>query len=143
MKIALPDLVSPSYFPAIAAVELGFFAEQGLDASIELIGPVEKTYQALREGEVDFVAGSAHSALSAFPEWDGASLICAQSQGMYWFLVMRCDLAAAPGDLEVVKGRNIGAAPWPGMGLRRLLAARDRPESHARSTPAGAVPRKA
>ena len=40
---------------------------------------------------------------------------------MYWFLVMHKDLKARRGDLEVVKGRNIGAAPWVDMGLRRLL----------------------
>jgi NitT/TauT family transport system substrate-binding protein len=121
MKIAVPDLVSPSYFPAEAAVELGCFTTQGIDAQLELISPVEKAYEAMREGEVDFVAGSAHSALSAFPRWQGAKLICAQSQGMYWFLVMRSDLGAKRGDLSVVKGRRIGAAPWVGMGLRRLL----------------------
>jgi ABC-type nitrate/sulfonate/bicarbonate transport system substrate-binding protein len=42
---------------------------------------------------------------------------------MYWFLVMRADLAAQRGDVTVVKGRRIGAAPWVEMGLRRLLAA--------------------
>ena len=36
-KVALPDLVSNSYFPAIAAVELGFFKNEGIDAEIELI----------------------------------------------------------------------------------------------------------
>src|SRR5436853_2787543 len=40
---------------------------------------------------------------------------------MYWFLVMHADFAARRGDLEVVKGRSIGAAPWVEMGLRRLL----------------------
>ena len=69
LKIAVPDLISNSYFPAIAAVELGFLAQQGLDATIELIFPVSKAYAALRDGAVDCVAGSAHSALSAFPEW--------------------------------------------------------------------------
>ncbi|MEP9355786.1 ABC transporter substrate-binding protein [Xanthobacter sp. KR7-65] len=121
MKIAVPDLVSPSYFPAEAAVELGCFAAHGVDAQIELISPVERAYAAMREGAVDFVAGSAHSALSAFPRWQGAKLLCAQSQGMYWFLVMRADLGAKRGDLEVVKGKRIGAAPWVGMGLKRLL----------------------
>jgi len=76
----------------------------------------------LRDGEVDFVGGSAHSALAAFPEWDGCKLICAQGQGMYWFLVMRADLDPHHGDLSIVKGRRIGAAPWVEMGLRRLLA---------------------
>jgi len=121
MKIAVPDLVSPSYFPAEAAVELGCFAARGMNARLELISPIEKAYEAMREGEIDFVAGSAHSALSAFPRWEGVKLICAQSQGMYWFLVMRSDIGAKRGDLNVVKGRRIGAAPWVGMGLRRLL----------------------
>jgi NitT/TauT family transport system substrate-binding protein len=122
MKIAVPDLISNSYFPAVAAVELGFFKQEGLDVSLELIFPVDEAYRAMRDGAVDFVAGSAHSALAAFPEWEGVKLLCAQAQGMYWFLVMRSDIAAARGDLSVVRGRRIGAAPWVEMGLRRLLA---------------------
>src|ERR1700728_1798974 len=121
MKLAVPDLISNSYFPAAAAVELGLFKQFGLDVSLELIFPVDKAYRALRDDEVDFVGGSAHSALAAFPEWDGCKLICAQGQGMYWFLVMRADLDPRRGDLSIVKGRRIGAAPWVEMGLRRLL----------------------
>jgi NitT/TauT family transport system substrate-binding protein len=55
MKIAVPDLISNSYFPAVAAVELGFFKKQGLDVSLELIAPTERAYAALRDGDVDFV----------------------------------------------------------------------------------------
>lgn len=121
MKIAVPDLISNSYFPAAAAVELGFFREEGLDVALELIFPVDRCYEALRDGKIDFVGGSAHSALAAFPEWKGVKLLAAQGQGMYWFLVMRSDLGARRGDLSVVKGRKIGAAPWVDMGLRRLL----------------------
>lgn len=121
MKLAVPDIISNSYFPAAAAVELGFFAREGLDVSLQLIFPVDKCYQALRDGAVDFVGGSAHSALAAFPEWQGVRLLCAQAQGMYWFLVMRSDLRPTRGDLGIVKGRLIGAAPWVEMGLRRLL----------------------
>src|SRR5262244_3761898 len=95
MKLAVPDLISNSYFPAAAAVELGFFKQEGLDVSLELIFPVDKSYEALRDGAIDFVGGSAHSALAAFPD--------------------------SRGDLNVVKGRSIGAAPWVEMGLRRLL----------------------
>src|SRR3546814_11937567 len=40
---------------------------------------------------------------------------------MCWFLVMRSDLKPKRGDLGIVKGRSIGAAPWVEMGLRRLL----------------------
>ena len=121
MKLAVPDLISNSYFPAVAAVALGFFEEEGLEVSLELIFPVDEAYRAMRDGRVDFVAGSAHSALAAFPEWQGAKLLCAQAQGMYWFLVMRSDLGAARGDIRTVRGRRIGAAPWVEMGLRRLL----------------------
>jgi NitT/TauT family transport system substrate-binding protein len=121
MKLAVPDMISNSYFPAIAAAELGFFRAEGIDVDVELIFPVDKAYMALRDGAVDFVGGSAHSALAAFPQWQGVKLICAQAQGMYWFLVMHKDLGVRRGDIAAVKGRNIGAAPWVEMGLRRLL----------------------
>src|ERR1700726_893509 len=112
MKLAVPDMISNSYFPAEAAVELGYFKAEGLDVSLELIFPVDKAYAALRDGTVDFVGGSAHSALAAFPQWQGVRLLCAQAQGMYWFLVMHRDFGARRGDIDSVKGRRIGAAPW-------------------------------
>jgi ABC-type nitrate/sulfonate/bicarbonate transport system substrate-binding protein len=121
MKLAVPDMISNSYFPAIAAIELGFFKEEGLDVTLELIFPVDRSYAAMRDGTVDFVGGSAHSALAAFPNWNGVKLLCAQAQGMYWFLVVHKEFAAKRGDLSVVKGKRIGAAPWVDLGLRRLL----------------------
>ncbi len=123
MRLAIPDLISNSYFPALAAAELGFFAREGLDLSAELIFPVDRAYAALRDGEVDFVGGAAHGALAAFRDWRGVKLLGALSQGMYWFLVMRADLGIARGDLAALKGRRIGAAPWVDMGLRALIAA--------------------
>jgi ABC-type nitrate/sulfonate/bicarbonate transport system substrate-binding protein len=114
-------LVSNSYFPAIAAIELGFFAREGLDVAHELIFPNYKAYEALRDGKIDFVAGPAHAVFRAFPEWEGAKLLAALAQGMYWLLVMRTDLAATPGDVNAVKGRTIGAAPLVDQGLKRLL----------------------
>lgn len=57
MKIAIPDLISNSYFPAAAAVELGFFKEEGRDMSLDLIFPVDKTLEVLRDGEIQFVDG--------------------------------------------------------------------------------------
>ena len=122
MKLAVPDMISNSYFPAIAAAQLGFFRQEGLNVEVELVFPVDKAYAALRDGAVDFVGGSAHSALAAFPEWQGVKLVCAQAQGMYWFLVMHKDLGIKRGDIAGVKGRSIGAAPWVEMGLRGLLA---------------------
>ncbi len=121
MKLAVPDMISNSYFPAEAAIELGFFKGEGLDVTLELIFPVDKAYAALRDGAVDFVGGSAHSALAAFPRFEGAKLIAAQAQGMYWFLIMHADLKAKRGDISAVKGKRIGAAPWVDMGLRALL----------------------
>jgi NitT/TauT family transport system substrate-binding protein len=121
MKIAVPDLISNSYFPVVAAVELGCFREEGIDAEIELVFPVDKAYANLKAGKVDFVGGSAHSAVAAFPNWDGVKLLCAQAQGMYWFLVMHADYDVKRGDIDAVKGRKIGAAPWVELGLRRLL----------------------
>ena len=114
MKLAIPDLISNSYFPALAAAELGFFAAEGLDVSAELVNPVDRAYAALRDGEVDFVAGAAHAVPSAFPEWRGAKLLGALAQGMYWFLVMRADLGVARGDLAALRG----AASAPRRGSR-------------------------
>jgi len=121
VRIAVPDLISNSYFPAIAAVELGFFKSEGLDATVELLFPVPKTMEALRDGELDFVAGSAHATLLAFPDWKGARLLAALAQRMYWLLVLRANLRARRGDVSAVKGLRIGAAPGVDFGLRRLL----------------------
>jgi ABC-type nitrate/sulfonate/bicarbonate transport system substrate-binding protein len=123
LRLAIPDLISPSYFPAIAAVELGCLRQEGFDAALELIYPVTKTYEELREGRLDFVGGAAHAALYAFKDWQGAKLLCALAQNMYWFLIVRKDLAAQRGDLGIVKGLRIGAAPGPVDGLKRMLAA--------------------
>ncbi len=121
LRVAIPDMISPSYFPAIAAVELGFFKKEGLDATIELIFPVTRTYEELREGKLDFVGGAAHAPLYAFKNWAGCKLLCALSQNMYWFLVVRKDLNIKHGDLHALKGLRIGAAPGPVDGLKRML----------------------
>ncbi|MCZ6589736.1 MAG: ABC transporter substrate-binding protein [Alphaproteobacteria bacterium] len=121
MKIALADLISNSYFPAAAAVELGFFAEEGLDMTLELIFPVDKTLEVMRDGEIDFVAGCAHCTPHAFPEWQGAKLLASLAQGMYWFLILRADLGAKKGDIEAIKGLRIGAARFADLGLKQIL----------------------
>ena len=121
MKIAIPDLISNSYFPAIAAVDLGFFKEEGLDMELELIFPVDRTLEVLRDGDIQFVGGSAHSTPHAFPEWDGGKLLGSLAQGMYWFLILNKNIGAKQGDIEAVKGLNIGAAPLVDLGLRQLL----------------------
>lgn len=122
MRVAVPDLISPSYFPAIAAVDLGLAREEGVDAKLELLYPVTDAAQALRTGRIDFLAGAAHAPMHAFPQWRGVKLVAALSQHMYWFLIMRADLGIARGDLTALRDVRIGAAPGPDLGLHRLLA---------------------
>jgi NitT/TauT family transport system substrate-binding protein len=122
MRLAVPDLISNSYFPAIAAARTGRMTESGEAVEVELIFPVPKAMAALRDGDVDFVAGAAHATLTAFPEWRGAKLLAAVAQHMYWFLVLRADLGATRGDVAAVRGLRIGAAPGVDLGLRVLLA---------------------
>jgi NitT/TauT family transport system substrate-binding protein len=121
LRIAVSDMISPSYFPAIAAVALGFFRKEGLDAAVELMFPVTRTFESLRDGKIDFACGTAHAPLYAFRDWHGCKLLCALSQNMYWFLVLRKDIGAQRGDLHALKGLRIGAAPGPADGLKRML----------------------
>ena len=72
MRLGLPDFVSNSYFPAIAAVELGFFKAEGLDMELEPIYPVPATFEALRDHKLDFAAASSHATLTKFPDWKGS-----------------------------------------------------------------------
>jgi NitT/TauT family transport system substrate-binding protein len=120
VKIATPDLVTNSYFPALAAEELGLYRDEGIDAHVELL-PSLDAVNALRDGRVDFVAGGAHTTLLAFPGWKGAKLVVALSQGTPWLLVLRADLPARRGDVLAVKGLRIGAAPGPDRAFLRLL----------------------
>jgi len=120
MRIATPDLVTNSYFPALAAEELGLYREEGLDAHVELL-PSLDAVNALRDGAVDFVAGGAHTMLLAFPGWKGAKLAVALSQGTPWLLVLRADLPARRGDVAAVKGLRIGAAPGPDRAFLQML----------------------
>ncbi|MQA91548.1 MAG: ABC transporter substrate-binding protein [Gemmatimonas sp.] len=121
MRLAVPDLISPSYFPAIAAVELGLGRDEGVDLELELRFPVTEAAEALRAGEIDFLACAAHAPLAAFPDWVGAKLLVALSQNTYWFLVVRSDLGVRRGDVRALDGLRIGAAPGPDQALLQLL----------------------
>ncbi len=122
IRIATPDLVTNSYFPALAAEELGLYREEGLDAHVELL-PSLDAVNALRDGLVDFVAGGAHSTLLAFPGWTGAKVVVTLSEGTPWLLVLRRDLNVRRGDIDAVKGRRIGAAQGPDHAFLQLLKA--------------------
>jgi ABC-type nitrate/sulfonate/bicarbonate transport system substrate-binding protein len=121
MRLAVPDLVSNSYFPAIAAVELGYMRDEGLDVELDLLFPVTDAAVALRNGEIDFLAGAAHAPLYADPEWSDVQLLAALAQNMYWFLIVRSDLEVERGALATLRNVRIGAAPGPDLGLRHLF----------------------
>jgi NitT/TauT family transport system substrate-binding protein len=119
-RIWVPDLDSPSYFVAIAAVELGLFKQQGI--TIEFVYKVKEGPELMREGKLDFIAGPAYAGTRAFPAWKGIKLLCALSQYSYWFLAVRSSLDVKRGDLQALKGLRISAAQaWPQMALRHTL----------------------
>ncbi len=123
MRLAVPDLVSNSYFPAIAAAELGCFRDEGLDVELELLFPVTDAAVALRNGDIDLLAGCAHAPLYADADWGDMRLLGALARNMYWFLVVRNDLEVTRESLAKLHDVRIGAAPGPDVGLRLLLEA--------------------
>jgi len=75
MRLTVADAISPSYFVAIAAVELGFFRQEGVD--MEFVFAPPNPSQALKDGTVDFFGGSPFTGLRAFRGWRGGALLCA------------------------------------------------------------------
>ena len=121
-RLVVADLDSPSYFVATAAVELGFFREEGIDAEVEHVYGALSGPERLRNGEVHFMGGPAYMATRAFPGWKGAKLLCALAQYSYWFLAVRADLNVKRGDLGALKGLRISSSTaFPEVGLRHLL----------------------
>ena len=119
MRVTVADAISPSYFVAIAAVQLGFFEAEGVD--MEFVFPPADPSQALREGIVDFYGGSPYTGLHAFPGWRGGAVLCALSHYTYCFLAVRSDLKCIPGDVSAVKGLRLSASVLPGLTMKRLL----------------------
>lgn len=121
-RLAVADLDSPSYFVATAAVELGFFKEEGIDVELDRAYGALNGPERLRTGEVHFLGGPAYMATRAFPGWQGTKLLCALSQYSYWFLAVRADLDVKRGDLGALKGLHISSSTaFPEVGLRHLL----------------------
>ena len=121
MRIAAVDLISSTCFPVLAADELGFFKDEGVDVEIELAAMLGAT-RALRDGATDaMMAGSVHDLLTEFPDWRGAKLCVALSQGTPWLLTIRADLAAARGDFDVLRGLRLTAAEGPHLAFREVL----------------------
>ena len=69
MRLTVADAISPSYFVAIAAVQLGFFQQEGID--MEFVFSPPNPSQALKDGAIDFFGGSPYTGLRTFPGWRG------------------------------------------------------------------------
>jgi ABC-type nitrate/sulfonate/bicarbonate transport system substrate-binding protein len=121
-RLSVADLDSPSYFVAAAAVELGFFKQEGVDTELEVHFGAKDGPEALRDGTLHFFGGPAFAGTRAFPGWKGAKLLCALSQYSYWFLAVRADLDIRKGDIEALKGLRLSASPpWPILSLKYML----------------------
>jgi len=121
MYIAVPDFISNTMFPVLAAQELRFFEHEGLNVEVQLLTGF-RALQAFSEGVVDFYASTAEEPLAMFPNWEGAKLLGALAQGTPYVLVMRRNLRIRRNDLDSLTGRRIGAAPAPARVLKHLLA---------------------
>src|SRR5579859_5113461 len=121
MYIAVPDFISNTMFPVLAAQELRFFENEGANVEVRLLTGF-RALQAFREGVVDFYASTAEEPLAMFPNWEGAKLLGALAQGTPYVLVMRRNLGIGRNDLHSLRGRSIGAAPAPARVLKHLLA---------------------
>lgn len=120
VRLAVPDLVSPSYFPALAAVELGTFARHGLDVEVTLRFPVTDAAAELRDGQWDLLAGASHVIFQDQRGPGGVKLLAALSKFTYWFLVVRPEEPAR--DPAALRDVRIGVAPGPDLALRVLFA---------------------
>ena len=123
LRLAVADLDSPSYFVATAAVELGFFKQEGVDIELEHAFGAKDGPERLRDGTLHFFAGPAYAATRAFPAWQGAKLLCALSQYAYWCLAVRADLNIKRGDVGALRGLRIASSTaFPVIALRHMLA---------------------
>jgi ABC-type nitrate/sulfonate/bicarbonate transport system substrate-binding protein len=119
MRLTVADAISPSYFVAIAAIQLGFFKQEGVD--VEFVFSPPNPSQALKDGAIDFFGGSPFTGLRSFPGWRGGVLLCALSHYTYWFLAIRSDIKCEQGDVNAVKGLRLSASADPGLTMKRLL----------------------
>ena len=119
MRLTVADAISPSYFVAIAAIQLGFFEREGVD--MEFVFSPPNPSQAMKDWTIDFFGGSPYTGLRTFPGWRGAVLLCALSHYTYWFLAIRSDIKCEQGDVSAIKGLRLSASADPGLTMKRLL----------------------
>lgn len=120
MRLAIPDIMSPSYFPVIAAVDLGYMRQCGAEVELIHLFPVTAAITALRVGEIEAVAGSAHALFHGAVDGGGVVLVAGVSRYMDWYLVVRSDLGPIH-DLSDLWGLTIAAAPGPDGALIQML----------------------
>jgi len=122
MRLTVADAISPSYFVAIAAIQLGFFRQEGIDMEF-VFAPRAPSVRsgALKDGAIDFFVGSPYTVLRAFPGWRGGAILCALSHYTYWFLAIRSDIKGEQGDVTAVKGLRLSASPEPALAMKRFL----------------------
>ncbi len=141
LRIVVPDLISPSYFPALAAVELGCLERRGFEADLSLMFPVTDAVAALRAGEVDVVAGAAHTVFHEAGDDLDVCLMAALSHRTYWFLVLRSDLEIQVwDDLPRAMGLRIAAAPGPDAALQLALERADVGPGSVELVPVPSIP---
>src|SRR5258705_12624983 len=116
MRLTVADAISPSYFVAVAAVELGFFRQEGVD--MEFVFSPPNPSQALKDGTVDFFGGSPFTGLRAFPGWRGGALLCALAHYNYWFLAVRSDIKCERGEVSAVEAFLLSASADPGLQMQ-------------------------
>src|SRR6266571_2938869 len=119
MRLTVADAISPSYFVAIAAVQLGFFQHEGVD--MEFVFAPPNPSQALKDGAINFFGGSPYTGLRTFSGWRGGALLCALAHYNYWFLAVRSDIECERGDVNAVKGLRLSASADPGLTMKRVL----------------------
>jgi NitT/TauT family transport system substrate-binding protein len=78
-RLLVADLDSPSYFVALAAVELGCFKEEGIEVELVRDYGADKGPVSMKEGTMHFLGGPAYIASRTFPGWQGVKLLCALS----------------------------------------------------------------
>src|SRR2546430_6081991 len=98
MRLTVADAISPSYFVAIAAIQLGFFQQEGVD--MEFVFAPPNPSQALKDGAIDFFGGSPYTGLRTFPRWRGGVLPCALFPHNYWFLAGRSHIQFETGGVS-------------------------------------------
>ena len=80
LRLMVADVDLPSYFVATAAVELGFFKQEGIDIELELVYGARSGPEHLRDGTLHFFGGPAYAANSNVSRLERRqALVCARA----------------------------------------------------------------